>query len=178
MAAARARVLLVEDDATIRAAVAGFLRAKGLEVDTAATCAAAEECFRVRVPDVVLLDQVLPDGGGIDLLARLKLVAPGVPVIMLTGHGSIELAVRAIKEGAEQFLTKPIDMPAVMVLIERLVLNERQRRHQLANRSRDGDAVDPFLGRSRVMADLGEEARRRWRRSRHPAAASAVSRSG
>jgi len=150
----------VEDDATIRAAVAGFLRAKGLEVDTAATCAAAEECFRVRVPDVVLLDQVLPDGGGIDLLARLKLVAPGVPVIMLTGHGSIELAVRAIKEGAEQFLTKPIDMPAVMVLIERLVLNERQRRHQLANRSRDGDAVDPFLGRSRVMADLGEEARR------------------
>ena len=108
----------------------------------------------------MLLDQVLPDGGGIDLLARLKLVAPGVPVIMLTGHGSIELAVRAIKEGAEQFLTKPIDMPAVMVLIERLVLNERQRRHQLASRSRDRDAINPFLGTSRVMADLAEEARR------------------
>ena len=159
MAAARARILLVEDDATIRASVAGFLRAKGLEVDTAATCAAAEECFRTRVPDAMLLDQVLPDGSGIELLARLKAAAPAVPVIMLTGHGSIELAVRAIKEGADQFLTKPIDMPAVMVLIDRLVLNERQRRHQLASRSRHRDAIDPFLGRSRVMASLAEEAR-------------------
>ena len=150
MAAARARILLVEDDATIRASVAGFLRAKGLEVDTAATCAAAEECFRTRVPDAMLLDQVLPDGSGIELLARLKAAAPAVPVIMLTGHGSIELAVRAIKEGADQFLTKPIDMPAVMVLIDRLVLNERQRRHQLASRSRHRDAIDPFLGLSLI----------------------------
>jgi DNA-binding NtrC family response regulator len=160
VAQAKARILLVEDDSTIRAAVAGFLRAHGLEVDAATSCAAAEEAFRAHVPDAMLLDQVLPDGSGIDLLRRLKSVAPGLPVVMLTGHGSIELAVRAIKEGAEQFLTKPIDMPAVLVLIERMVLNERQRRHQLASRSRERDSIDPFLGRSRVMANLAEEARR------------------
>jgi len=160
VAVAKSRILLVEDDASIRAAVAGFLRAHGYDVDAAENCRAAEEAFRARLPDAMLVDQVLPDGSGIDLLTRLKAVAPGVPVVMLTGHGSIELAVRAIKEGAEQFLTKPVDMPAVLVLVERLVLNERQRRHQLATRPRDREGIDPFLGRSAVMAALAVEARK------------------
>ena len=157
----RARILLVEDDAGIRAAVAGFLRAHAYDVDAAENCRTAEESFRARLPDAALVDQVLPDGNGIEFMARLKAVAPGVPVIMLTGHGSIELAVRAIKEGAEQFLTKPVDMPALLVLLERMVQNERQRRHQLASRSRaDRDRSDPFLGRSPAIAALAEDARK------------------
>ena len=158
---ARGRILLVEDDATIRAAVSGFLRVHEYEVDAVGSCRAAEESLRAAIPDAVMLDQVLPDGSGIDLLGRVRAAAPAVPVIMLTGHGSIELAVRAIKEGADQFLTKPVDMPAVLVLLERLVENQRQRRHQLASRSREGrDSMDPFLGRSAAIAAVAEDARR------------------
>jgi DNA-binding NtrC family response regulator len=158
---ARGRILLVEDDATIRSAVSGFLRAHEYEVDAVGTCRAAEESLRAAVPDALMLDQVLPDGSGIDLLGRVRAAAAALPVIMLTGHGSIELAVRAIKEGADQFLTKPVDMPAVLVVLERLVENQRQRRHQLASRSREGrDSIDPFLGRSAAIAAVAEEARR------------------
>jgi DNA-binding NtrC family response regulator len=158
---ARGRILLVEDEPSARAAVARFLRAKGYEVEAAETCRAAEDAFRSALPDVVLLDQVLPDGDGVALLARLKAHAPGVPVIVFTGHGSIEIAVRAIKEGAEQFLTKPVDMAAVLILLERLRQNQRGRRQQLAGHSRDArGSVDPFLGTSAAITALAEEARR------------------
>jgi DNA-binding response OmpR family regulator len=84
---AKGRILLVEDDPTARAAVDRFLRARGYELDVAETCRAAEDLFRARLPDAVLLDQVLPDGDGVSLLGRLKAHSPSVPVIVLTGHG-------------------------------------------------------------------------------------------
>ena len=68
---------------------------------------------------------MLPDGNALDLLPRLKEIDPSVPVIVLTGHGTIDLAVRAIKEGAEQFLTKPVELPALLVVLERLLENQR-----------------------------------------------------
>ncbi len=155
----KGRILLVEDDPIVRAAVGGFLRVHEYEVDVTDTLRAAEEAVRHQAPDAVLLDQLLPDGQGVELLRRIKAASPGLPVIMLTAHGSIELAVRAIKEGAEQFLTKPVDMAAVLVLLERLVQNERRRRQQLASRSREGRlSVDPFQGRSRAIATLAQEA--------------------
>jgi DNA-binding NtrC family response regulator len=156
----KGRILLVEDDPSVNTLVAAFLRAHDYEVDTADSLGAAEGALRARPPDAVLLDQVLPDGNGLELLARLKAAPPAVPVIMLTGHGSIELAVRAIKEGAEQFLTKPVDMTALLVLLERLVENERRKRQQLASHSRaDRQSIDPFEGRSPAMAALAEEAK-------------------
>ncbi len=156
----RARILLVDDDPSVRAAVSRFLESKGYEVDLAETCQAAEDLFRSRLPDAVLLDQVLPDGDGVTLLGRLKAHSPSVPVIVLTGHGSIAVAVRAIKEGAEQFLTKPVDMSAVLVLLERFFQNERGRRQQLAGKSREiRGNIDPFLGGSAAIRALAEEAR-------------------
>jgi DNA-binding NtrC family response regulator len=84
-----------------------------------------------------------------------------VPVVVLTGYGSIELAVRAIKEGAEQFLTKPVDTQALLVLLDRLVEGQRLRRKQVAERPRPGrESIDPFLGQSAAITTLREEARR------------------
>jgi DNA-binding NtrC family response regulator len=84
-----------------------------------------------------------------------------VPVVVLTGHGSIELAVRAIKEGAENFLTKPVEMPVLLTMLSRLMENSRRRDHDLAERrSRTVAAEDPFLGVSPAIRRLAAEASR------------------
>jgi DNA-binding NtrC family response regulator len=62
---------------------------------------------------------MLPDGTALDLLPRLKEIDSDIPLLVLTAHGSIDLAVRAIKEGAEQFLTKPLELPALAVILTR-----------------------------------------------------------
>jgi DNA-binding NtrC family response regulator len=95
------------------------------------------------------------------VLPRLKKMGPGVPLIILTGYGSIELAVRAIKEGAEHFLTKPIELPVVRVILERLLENRRTHQKQLASLSRQArERVDPFFGTSPAIRRLAEDVRR------------------
>jgi DNA-binding NtrC family response regulator len=155
----RARILVVEDESGIRHGIRIFLEAKGYEVQEADACKDALAAFALRPADAVILDNMLPDGSGIDLLGRLKEAAPAVPVIMLTAHGSIELAVRAIKEGADQFLTKPVDLPAVLVILERLLESRRSERRVAAGQTRQArEAVDPFVGKSPAMKRLAEEA--------------------
>jgi len=157
----RIRVLIVDDEPDVRLGLRRFLMAKGYEVDEAGDCREAEAAFAASPPDAAIVDQQLPDGSGVDLLPRLRALHPGASLIVLTGYGSIELAVRAIKEGAEQFLTKPVDAQAILVLIERLIEGRRNRQKQLASRPREGEQpIDPFLGTSAAMARLQEEARR------------------
>ena len=149
------RVLVVDDDFGVRRGIGAVLSAKGYEVDLADTCAAAQEIARTRPPDALLLDQQLPDGTGLELMGALRRGAPGVPAILLTAHGSIELAVQAIKQGAEQFLTKPVDLPALMVLLERALEGQRSRRRQAADGRRVRMAQpDPFLGSSPAIREL------------------------
>src|SRR5262249_31550423 len=97
----------------------------------------------------------------LDLLPGLKDVDSEIPLLVLTGHGSIDLAVKAIKEGAEQFLTKPIEMAALHVIIRRLLETQRTHHKHLASRSRRvRHAVDPFIGTSRVIRSLAYHARK------------------
>ena len=70
------------------------------------------------------------------LLPRLKEIDSEIPLLVLTGHGSIDLAVKAIKEGAEQFLTKPIEMSALQVILQRLLETQRKHHKHLASKSR------------------------------------------
>ncbi len=157
----RGRVLIVDDEPGVRSGLRRFLEVKGYEVLEAGDCVAAEEACAAAAPDVSIVDQRLPDGEGVDLLPRLKELCPSLGVIMLTAHGSIELAVRAIKEGAEHFLTKPLDLQAVFVVLERMIEDRRARQKQIAGRPRPGRlALDPFVGTSRGIRYLAEEARR------------------
>jgi DNA-binding NtrC family response regulator len=155
------RILLVDDEPSVRLGVRRFLVARGFDVVEAGGCAEAERAAVQGVPDAAIMDYQLPDGDGIELLRRLKETAPGLLGIILTGHGSIELAVRAVKEGADQFLTKPVDLAAVLVLLERMIEDRRNRQKLSARGPRAGDdAIDPFLGRSPAMRHLEAEARR------------------
>lgn len=155
------RILIVDDEAGVRFGMRNFLKIHGYDVDEADTCRAAEESFRASRPDVAVIDYRLPDGNALDLLPRLRRTDPTVPLIILTAHGSIELAVQAVKEGAEQFLTKPVELPALLVTLERVVEHQRNRQKQLAGRSQQARAfVDPFLGTSAAIRRLAGEAKK------------------
>lgn len=158
---AKAKILVVDDDEIILFAIKDFLELHGFIVDEAETCAEAEIRFRGGVYDAVTLDYSLPDGNAMDLLPKLKAIDAGVPIILLTAHASIELAVRAIQLGAEQFLVKPLDLPALLVVLQRSLENQQNRRKQLARDSLEQPqrAVDPFIGQSVVIRKLEEQSR-------------------
>ena len=159
---AKAKILVVDDEAVIRFAIRDFLESHGHAVEEAESCAQAEARFRTEVYDVVTLDYALSDGTALELLPRLKAIDPGVPILVLTAHGSIELAVRTIQLGAEQFLVKPLDLPALLLVLERLLENQRNRRKQVASSKQEQPRRAPelFLGPSAAIAKLAAQAAR------------------
>lgn len=155
------KILIVDDEPGIRFGVRDFLESEGLEVDEAESVATAEKAVRETRPDVIVLDHMLPDGTALELLPRLKEQDPSLPIVVLTGHASIDLAVKAVKEGADQFLAKPVELPALLVLLRRLLESQRERRRQIAGRTRQArDEIDPFVGSSAALRKLADEARR------------------
>lgn len=157
----RNRILIVDDEPGVRFGIKDFLELEGYEIDEAESCRDARDIFRTSRPDVVIADYMLPDGTALDLLPRLREINPDTPLLILTAHGSIDLAVRAIKEGAEQFLTKPLELPALAMILKRLLENQRNHHKQLASRTRQvRQAVDPFIGHSPKIRALAEQAKR------------------
>ncbi len=155
------QIVVGEDDNAIRDALSEYLRALDYEVIEVNSCESIKEAFRTSCPDAAILDYSLPDGTALDLLPYLKQSYASVPLILLTGNGTIQLAVRAIKEGADQFLTKPVEMAAIAVVLERALKNQRNHQKQLAGKVReDRDSVDPFLGTSGAIRQLAEQAER------------------
>jgi DNA-binding NtrC family response regulator len=153
------RILLVEDDEDLRYAYAAHLTANGFLVEEAADMAAAHKSFVATRPDVAVLDFRLPDGNALDLLPKFKELEPTVPIIVLTGFGSMELGVQLIKSGAEQCLAKPVESSALLMIVHKLLENSRNQQKQLANNTRRRRVVlDPFLGQSPTIRRLAETA--------------------
>jgi DNA-binding NtrC family response regulator len=115
----RHRVLIVEDDAATRKGLADLLSLWGYEVASAGDGAEALERAAEEPPAVVVSDLVMPGTDGLALLSALRSDHPEAAVIMLTGQGSIENAVQAMKEGAYDYLTKPLDPARLQVLLEK-----------------------------------------------------------
>ncbi len=158
---ARKRILVVDDELAVRVPIRRFLASNGFDVEEADGVRAALEASRHAPPDLAIVDYSLGDGDGLELLRGLKAADPGLPVIVLTGHGTIDLAVRAMQDGAEQFFTKPVELPTLLVVLQRALENRRNRQTSLLGRSRSvRAAVDPFLGGSPGIRRLREEATR------------------
>jgi DNA-binding NtrC family response regulator len=158
---ARNKVLVVDDEPGVRFGIRDFLEQQGYEIEEAQSCEDAQNLFRTSRPDIVIADYMMPDGTALDLLPRLKEIDPDTPLLVLTAHGSIDLAVRAIKEGAEQFLTKPLELPALQVILQRLLQKQRNHHKQLASKTRQvRQAIDPFIGTSPAIRALAEQARK------------------
>ncbi len=149
-------LLLVEDNAPLRGAIATYLKRFGIEVHEAGTCAEGRRQWLERGPDLLIMDYELPDGTALDLLRSLREQGSGEAVIVLTGVGTIDLAVAAIKAGADHFLTKPVDLESLSVLVQRLLETSRARRRGAVSKLNRNTAPNPFLGESRAIAELRE----------------------
>jgi DNA-binding NtrC family response regulator len=158
---ARNKVLVVDDETGVRFGIRDFLEQQGYEIEEAESCRDAQHLFRASRPDIVIADYMLPDGTALDLIPRLKEIDSDIPLLVLTAHGSIDLAVRAIKEGAEQFLTKPLELATLQVILQRLLQKQRNHHKQLASKSRQVRlAIDPFIGTSAAIRALADQARK------------------
>ncbi len=137
-------VLLVDDEDTIRLFLEKTLREEGYEALTAATGTEALERTRGELPDLVLLDLKLPDMSGLDVLRQIKEEVPEVCVIMLTAFGDIETAVTAMKKGAFDFVSKPVNLEQLLLTIGK-GLDSRKLTREL------------FELRRRLKLDVGED---------------------
>ena len=118
-------LLLVDDDRHVLESMADWLREHGYRLDTAADCATALAAVGRKTYDLVLCDIRLGDGDGFDVLAHCRQHHPDTSVILLTGYGTVEAAVEAIRAGAFDFLTKPLIDEELLLAIER-ALNQRE----------------------------------------------------
>ncbi|MDT8341454.1 MAG: sigma-54 dependent transcriptional regulator [Longimicrobiales bacterium] len=153
-------VLLVDDDLRVLEALRRSLTGMGYQVSEATTGGAALEEFVRYRPDAVVLDLGLPDLDGLEVLEHLR--AHEATVLILTGHGDVGTAVRAMQLGAENFLLKPVDSPHLGAAVARAVEKSRLRREVRAYRaSAAAGDVDPLegLGTSPLMTELAHKVR-------------------
>lgn len=122
----RETVTLIDDDASVREALGGLLAARGFDVAAFASAEGYLEAAR-PAPGCVILDVRMPGLGGLGLFPRLQRTRPGCPVIFLTGHGDVPMAVRAMKDGAFEFLTKPVDEEVLVEAVTRALEEHRRR---------------------------------------------------
>jgi DNA-binding NtrC family response regulator len=149
------RILLVDDEPGVRFGLRSFLTDRGYEADEAGTVAEALERLLALPYAAAVVDYRLPDGTALDLLLGLKQAHQRVPVVILTAFGSIDLAVHAIQEGAEHFLTKPVELPTLAVILERAIENQRNRQKQAAGQATASRRpLDPFVGESPAIREL------------------------
>ncbi len=153
------QVLVVDDEPTILSSLKKALSLEGYAVDVAGGVKVAEERIAKRSYDVVLLDVALPDGDGVELLERLRAAGNDVGVIVMSGHGTIDVAVRATKLGALDFLEKPLSTDRLLVMLDnalRLIRAEEEARTLKA----EAGHFDELIGESRNMAELRENVTR------------------
>jgi DNA-binding NtrC family response regulator len=152
-------VLLVDDDPVIRFAIRSFLEARGTRVRESGTCTEARSQLQNSPPDAAVVDMSLPDGDGLMVLRQIQEHDSEIPLVILTGQGSIELAVRAMSQGARNFLTKPVELAALDAILRRELQNRRHRQRSLAANSRNRrEPPNPFLGSSPAIRRLREVA--------------------
>jgi two-component system response regulator PilR (NtrC family) len=133
--------LIVDDERDIRELLVLTLGRMGLRVDTAADVAAARAQLAANKYDLCLTDMRLPDGTGLDLVSHISQRYPDTPVAMITAYGNVDAAVNALKAGAFDFVSKPVDLAVLRRLVQHaLELNEQRRLQQPASGRLIGDS--------------------------------------
>jgi DNA-binding NtrC family response regulator len=151
----RPNILIIDDQPSVRFGLRSLLEAEGYSVMEAEDGRQALSLLTENAPQLILLDLRLPDTDGLDLLPRIKAIDDDVPVIILTAHGTIETAIRALKNGAENFLTKPPDADSFLILIARTLEQSRVRRERLLiGLAQERVAAEYFLGQSEATLRL------------------------
>ena len=153
-------ILVVDDEPDIRSLVHDILEDEGYSVTTAEGGEAARKARRTRRPDLILLDIWMEDVDGITLLREWSESGDlPCPVVMMSGHGTVETAVEATRLGAYDFIEKPISLAKLLLTVERALESERLQRENLDLREHVQQVIEP-VGRSVVMEELRSQARK------------------
>ncbi|CAH0139047.1 sigma-54 dependent transcriptional regulator [Roseomonas sp. CECT 9278] len=149
-------VLIIEDEETLARNLVRYLQRQGFDARSAPTAAGGLAAYAEFGPDVVMLDLNLPDASGLTVLSELRTRDPAAKVIVMTGHGSIETAVEAMKAGAFDYVGKPVALGEVRILIEKAAGQERMEGALSYYRGRDarGAGAAAILGDSPPVVAL------------------------
>jgi DNA-binding NtrC family response regulator len=146
-------VLLVDDDPAIQVGYSMFLTRSGYSVTTAGSVAKADEVLDGNNVDAILLDLGLPDGSGLDWIEKARSRYPDVPLVIITGSNDIGSAVEAMQKGADNFLTKPVDMRGLVVFLGKSLELGTFRKRSSAIR-RLAKKSEPYFGTSPAVQKL------------------------
>src|SRR6267154_6065527 len=154
-------ILIVDDEADIRMLIGGVLKDEGYATRDAADSSEALAAIQARQPTLVVLDIWLQGSelDGIGILRRLQSEMPSVPVVMISGHGTIETAVAAIKIGAYDFIEKPFKSDRLLLVVERAIEAARLKREVEELRLRAG-GDEELIGVSHAMGQLRQQVER------------------
>jgi two-component system nitrogen regulation response regulator NtrX len=152
------RILIIDDEAGIRTSLAGILEDEGHRTVLAESGEEGIAQFARDEFDLVLLDLWLPGIDGLAVLERLQTAAAGTPIIMISGHGNIENAVRATRLGAYDFLEKPLSLERVLLTVTH-ALNDRRLREQVRDLNRQFALEEILIGESEAMQRLEQQVR-------------------
>lgn len=153
-------VLVADDDPDVVKILRLGLQAKGYDVTTASDGQAALERIQQTNPDLVFLDIEMPELGGIEVLKRVREERPALPVIIMTAHGTVTRAVEAMKEGATDFLSKPIEIDHLVLVIEKALEREDLRRNVEVLRTEIDSRYDTVTSLNPKMRAVIETAKR------------------
>ena len=150
------RILVVDDEASQRELVSGYLKKQGFEVFTAGGGDSALELFRQAPMELILTDQRMPGLSGLDLLKAAREINPETQVIVMTAYGSVETAVAAMRDGAADYVSKPLNLEELRQKIQRIVeqhrlyAENRALREELKSRHR----IEGIIGESGQMVEV------------------------
>src|SRR3954454_11763512 len=151
-----ALVYVVDDDASAREGVARLIRSAGLMTKTFASGEEFLAATRPKIPSCLVLDVNLPGVSGLELQHELEKLRPQVPIIFLTGHGDIPMSVRAVKAGAANFLTKPVDdedlLNAIRQCLTSYLEDEVRSDQNLGNMIGDSPGLQHVLDAVKIVA--------------------------
>ncbi len=159
MTARKRKILIVDDDPGMRASLAVLLQSWGFEALQAADAAEATRMVEKQDPDIVISDVVMPETSGLELLRTLKAGDPNRPVLLITAQGSVDIAVEAMKQGARDFLTKPLtDLPKLKALLDdaerELELRRKAKRLSARIESEEESGLGDFVGSSKAIREV------------------------
>ena len=148
-----AKILIIDDEQQLRGLLARIISLEGYDVTEAADCASGLKALRRCDPDVVLCDVKLPDGNGVEMVAKIKEAAPSAEVILLTAYGNIPDGVQAIKNGAFDYITKGDDNNKLLPLLSRAVEKARMQRRlaRIDDSLSEQHSFDRIIGRSESL---------------------------
>jgi len=153
------RILVVDDEASMCELIEVDLRTRGFEVSWRTSSEAALQLLKEEPFDVVLTDLRMPGINGVDLCERIRAHRPGIPVVVMTAFGSLESAVAAIRAGAHDFVTKPIEMDMLALTLERAISHAalQEQVKMLSEAVERTRIFDELLGESPPMTELFDQ---------------------